>query len=369
MKHGRPDFEHIQDPTGQIAADMPVFLLLGKDKAAPAAVRAWAEAAKGEGADENTVNGALAQAELMSHWQKENGSQVPTVPAGVATFQESMGKQNMQANVLASFTVKQRGVRDYEIHLLEQGFTITDGDTHGGPSGVSLRDLVQAMRVSYEAGCLKGQDLPTIRQMRKTAVSEQRPGTVIVDSSKGPHSIDTEITLPDGTPIGHMIQSAQLNIGANQPHKLTLELCGASVIAQVMDYQIVLDIDEALEKLEYGTLEPHEVREAFNMVRGNIRLAKGLMGQAQMLHGRTLYQWCKQFGITDATVIERAAAMNEERQLGLRVFPDGKAWMAIDDDYVKDCGPEARVAFGDTPDEAYQAWLIAYCRADDNGVG
>lgn len=366
MKHGRHDFDRIQDPTGQIAADMPVFLLLGKDKAAPAAVRAWAEAAEDLGADADTVTGALIQASKMDYWQKENGSQVPTVPAGVATFQESMGKQSMQANALASFTVKQQDGREFEIHLLEQGFTITDGDTHGGPSDVNLRDLVQAMRVSYEAGCLKGQDLPTIRQIRKTAVSQQRPGTVIVDSSKGPHSIDTDITLPDGTPIGHMVQSAQLNIVANQPHKLTLELCGASVIAQVMEYQMVLDIDEALEKLEHGTLEPHEVREAFNMVRGNIRLAKGMMGEPYLLHGRTLQQWCRQFGITDATVIERAAAINEARQLGLRVFPDGKAWMAIDGDYAKDCGPEARVAFGETPDDAIQAWMIEYCKVDDD---
>ena len=50
MKHARADYDHIQDPTGHIPADEPVFLLRAGDMNAPNAVRHWAHQAWANGA-------------------------------------------------------------------------------------------------------------------------------------------------------------------------------------------------------------------------------------------------------------------------------------------------------------------------------
>ena len=84
MKHKRPDYNRIQDPAGLIPADEPVFLLRGKDRAAPAAVRFWAEAALALGADGELTSLAYDQAAAMEAWQAEHGGgQVPDLPTSI----------------------------------------------------------------------------------------------------------------------------------------------------------------------------------------------------------------------------------------------------------------------------------------------
>jgi hypothetical protein len=80
MLHARPDYQHIQDPSGKIPEDEPVFLLRAQDKLAPYAIELWAEAAETEGADPWIVQVALRHAALMREWQKEHGSKVPDMP-------------------------------------------------------------------------------------------------------------------------------------------------------------------------------------------------------------------------------------------------------------------------------------------------
>jgi hypothetical protein len=41
MKHARPDYDHIQDPTGKIPADEPVMMFRGQDIFAPVALEAY----------------------------------------------------------------------------------------------------------------------------------------------------------------------------------------------------------------------------------------------------------------------------------------------------------------------------------------
>ncbi len=81
MKHARQDYDRIQDPAGLIPDDEPVFLLRAKDRTAPAIVRAWAQAQKGqEGHDVNAINLALAHARRMEMWQAEHGCKTADVP-------------------------------------------------------------------------------------------------------------------------------------------------------------------------------------------------------------------------------------------------------------------------------------------------
>lgn len=65
MKHARPDYDRIQDPLGLIPANMPVFLLIGKDEHAAPTVRFWADRVEAAGGDPEIVAMARRQADLM----------------------------------------------------------------------------------------------------------------------------------------------------------------------------------------------------------------------------------------------------------------------------------------------------------------
>ena len=79
MKHARSDYNRIQDPANKIPADEPVFLLRGQDKAAPHAVRAWADQAHAAGASANIVADARRQADAMEGWHAKmaKGAKTP----------------------------------------------------------------------------------------------------------------------------------------------------------------------------------------------------------------------------------------------------------------------------------------------------
>lgn len=83
MRHARADYNRFQDPEGLIPEDEPVFLIRGKDKAGPEAVRAWATLAALAGADPEIVERARRWAVTMEEWQDQHGSQVPDLPEGV----------------------------------------------------------------------------------------------------------------------------------------------------------------------------------------------------------------------------------------------------------------------------------------------
>lgn len=69
MQHNRADYQfRIQDNSGHIPEDEPVFLLRGQDQAAAAAVRCWAAIAEAMDADPRTIDTALIQADLMEAW-------------------------------------------------------------------------------------------------------------------------------------------------------------------------------------------------------------------------------------------------------------------------------------------------------------
>lgn len=76
MKHARPDYNRIQDPAGKIPEDEPVFLLRGQDKAAPGAVRAYAEILESMGGDPVLVRQSREQAKRMEEWQAAVRSKV-----------------------------------------------------------------------------------------------------------------------------------------------------------------------------------------------------------------------------------------------------------------------------------------------------
>lgn len=81
MLHARVDYAPIQDPTGKIPFDEPVFLIRGQDVAGPTAVLCWATAAEKMGASKEIVEAARLQASEMVQWQIRHGGKVPDLPA------------------------------------------------------------------------------------------------------------------------------------------------------------------------------------------------------------------------------------------------------------------------------------------------
>lgn len=82
MKHARADYDRIQDPTGKIPSEEPVFLLRAQDVLAPGLLRMYAEQYRIlPGADPEVARLTWEQARLMDLWQKEHGSKPADLPA------------------------------------------------------------------------------------------------------------------------------------------------------------------------------------------------------------------------------------------------------------------------------------------------
>ena len=71
MRHARADYAHIQDPSGKIPEDEPVFILRGQDMSAPATLHFWAEENLRNGGDKSLSDLAIAHALRMSSWPKK----------------------------------------------------------------------------------------------------------------------------------------------------------------------------------------------------------------------------------------------------------------------------------------------------------
>lgn len=80
MKHARLDYQRIQDPSGKIPENEPVFLLRGQDKLAPELLLWWAAKLKLSGGDPEMAEMVKNHAQLMLDWQKEHGSKIPDIP-------------------------------------------------------------------------------------------------------------------------------------------------------------------------------------------------------------------------------------------------------------------------------------------------
>jgi len=78
MKHGRKDYESIQDmrdlnDEGVIPEDEPVFLLRAQDKTAAETVAFWANLQK----DEEILGSALKQVRAMELWSNQKSADLP----------------------------------------------------------------------------------------------------------------------------------------------------------------------------------------------------------------------------------------------------------------------------------------------------
>lgn len=77
MKHANPKFNMVQDPSGRIPDDEPVFLLRGRDLLAPQLVIEWAERFQELGGDPSRAKIARDHAFKMYKWQEEHERKYP----------------------------------------------------------------------------------------------------------------------------------------------------------------------------------------------------------------------------------------------------------------------------------------------------
>ncbi len=77
MKHAREDYERIQDPSGLIPEDEPVFLLRGQDVLAPQILRQYATLIAGQYGDLEMATSIKDQANEMVKWQKTVRASIP----------------------------------------------------------------------------------------------------------------------------------------------------------------------------------------------------------------------------------------------------------------------------------------------------
>jgi len=82
MIHARKDYNHIQDETGHIGEDEPVFILRAKDMLSPDTVEWWADKLESiPGHDTEAVEVARRHAQTMRAWQNLHGKKLPDMPS------------------------------------------------------------------------------------------------------------------------------------------------------------------------------------------------------------------------------------------------------------------------------------------------
>lgn len=80
MKYGREDYQRIQDPTGLIPEDEPVFLIRGQDTLGPEILDAYANENDKAGGSLRVSQGVREQAEEMRRWQCRVTSKFANLP-------------------------------------------------------------------------------------------------------------------------------------------------------------------------------------------------------------------------------------------------------------------------------------------------
>lgn len=91
MRHARSDYDSIQDASGRIPSDEPVFLLRASDMLAPMVVDAWANMATLKNVDPMMISAAGKQAQIMRKWQISHGSKVPDAPSDALVYDNNHG--------------------------------------------------------------------------------------------------------------------------------------------------------------------------------------------------------------------------------------------------------------------------------------
>lgn len=97
MRHARRDYDGIQDRSGKILEDEPVFILRARDVNGPELVVSWAQQALEDGADPELCRRVAQWAEYMAEWRAEHGGgKVPDTPPEHLRAVEEFGSLSVE---------------------------------------------------------------------------------------------------------------------------------------------------------------------------------------------------------------------------------------------------------------------------------
>lgn len=270
-----------------------------------------------------------------------------------------------------------------ELHELLTILADNDQAEQRKQAGQIIHDMLRGL----PPGSWPEPDAHGIQALRRMAADarkpDDRPPAVVVECAGGYLSRDCNITLGDGTPIGHMVRKATLTIEGGEPNVLVLETLSPAVVAQVFTHHMVMDWEDSLADLRkfiWGLvpdgddegLALSEAKAVMDMLDEGIKTAKALMRNPRMVYeGRTLWAYCEEFGITDAETIAKAEDINMTEPHGLRVFPTGDAgnarWMCVPPDSTGN-PVEDRLAWGPTPGAAVINWAKEFDTEEASGL-
>jgi hypothetical protein len=158
MRHARSDYDRIQDPSGKIPEDEPVFLLRGQDQTAAATVRHWASLQASE-SPLRTL--AEAHAARMDAW---------------AVKKEADGPHEGEAAAGASFEARQAAAC-----VLFSAWAARDAASRREPL---IQDHTEEARLARELGRAKGRwEAFQDRKATFLALDRLLPGWVDLDVS------------------------------------------------------------------------------------------------------------------------------------------------------------------------------------------
>jgi hypothetical protein len=80
MLHARRDYQRIQDPSGKIPNEEPVFLLRGQDACAQETMQAWTIAAKRRNVSQEMIDAVQVHIGKVYAWQADHKIKVPDLP-------------------------------------------------------------------------------------------------------------------------------------------------------------------------------------------------------------------------------------------------------------------------------------------------
>jgi len=83
MKHGRPDYDGIQDSSGKIPEDEPVMIFRAMDCHAIETIEHYVSLVRATGGDPKIIQSAQKTATMMKEYQKIHGIKKPDVPEDV----------------------------------------------------------------------------------------------------------------------------------------------------------------------------------------------------------------------------------------------------------------------------------------------
>jgi len=87
MIHARSDYDGIQDSSGKIPEDEPVFVLRACDALAPAAMMHWATLLEANGGSQAQAQAVRAHAMRMADYARtKGGHKLPDAPVDVLRF-------------------------------------------------------------------------------------------------------------------------------------------------------------------------------------------------------------------------------------------------------------------------------------------